>query len=453
VTKGNKSKTSSLQAKNSVDLDNSPMHKPPTKQSKTSIETDEPFKDGVKTDDCLSIDEMISKEKTAIKKVSLLSAENKESNTEGNNRDSPPSESSVPAGEADIRVSINSGVSLQGEQHDVEAERSIPFHTTEAVRLASLPSSLLPEDPHFPMENFGAQRMEASAIGSGGLVLPELQKTLLPRLNNVAPRAEGGMRLESGPTEYLQDAWHASFNAPLTQIVSAPEMKRIIAESVILEDNRIWIQNTSAIPYRWLCRLEITAADGTRWLGTGWLASPNLVITAGHCVYLHSHGGWVNDILIQPANAEPGMPTIFRSNISASSSGWVYSMKPECDYGSIFLPKQTEGLGYFGFGALPETTLSQSVANIAGYPMDKPTGTMWGHAKHLMAVLPETLRYENDTYGGMSGAPLIVWNGEDYIVVGIHNYGDYIGNLATRITTKVFHNIVRWRNLLTQMTN
>ncbi|WP_219620585.1 hypothetical protein, partial [Klebsiella pneumoniae] len=49
-------------------------------------------------------------------------------------------------------------------------------------------------------------------------------------------------------------------------------------------DRRSRVLDTNSDPWRKICALEITATDDEQMIGTGWIAGPRLIITAGHCV-------------------------------------------------------------------------------------------------------------------------------------------------------------------------
>ncbi len=102
--------------------------------------------------------------------------------------------------------------------------------------------------------------------------------------------------------------------------------------------------------------------------------------------------------------------------------------------------------GLFRYGVLKDALIAGALANITGYPQDKPPGTLWGHAKTLRPPGLRSLTYEIDTFGGMSGAPVVMWDGRDYLAIGIHNYGEANANSASRITEDVFHNLERWKS-------
>jgi glutamyl endopeptidase len=249
------------------------------------------------------------------------------------------------------------------------------------------------------------------------------------------------------------DAWYAEFmdgnGAAVRLAQHQPEMVQQIAEVVIGADDRVRITNTTAMPWRWICALRITAANNTNWIGTGWLVGPRTVITAGHCVFMHNQGGWVKRVEVIPACNGAQRPygsataTSFRS-----VTGWTQGSNRSYDYGAIILPsanKYGNQLGYFGYASLSTTSLMGLTLNLSGYPGDKPSGTQWFHARKATLVLPRSIVYNIDTAGGQSGAP--VWrylNGQRH-VVGIHTNGSQLGNSATRIVSGVFNNIKTWK--------
>ena len=251
----------------------------------------------------------------------------------------------------------------------------------------------------------------------------------------------------------LLDAWYAEFADPTTiaLVQQQPGLSQTVAEVVIGTDDRVRITNTTAYPWRVICSLLITARDGSRWIGTGWLVGPRTVITAGHVVYMHRHGGWVRRIEVIPGRNGSARP--YRSCISLSFhsvKGWTRKKKRSHDYGAIILPRSCpygSRLGYFGYANLNYFSLLRLKVNLSGYPGDKPSGTQWWHARRIKWVTRRTLVYNIDSAGGQSGSP--VWrlkNGKRH-VVGIHTNGSSSGNSATRITKPVFKNIKKWKAL------
>jgi glutamyl endopeptidase len=301
-----------------------------------------------------------------------------------------------------------------------------------------------------------------SAAANGDRLLAEREavdgypaESRLSRLERTSADLDGGRRAGERPAV---DAWFAAFGSPaLGALLSATDslLRRDAAtaeawEVVIGTDDRVRI-NPQPYPWRSICSLLITAADGSSWVGTGWLAGPRTVITAGHCVYIHQRGGWVRQIEVIPGRDGSNRP--FGTQVSRafrSVRGWTERRLRETDYGAIILPPDAPfgggaRNGSFGYEVVPEAQLRGLLVNIAGYPGDKtPRGTQWFHSRDVLEADERTFVYDADTAPGQSGAP--VWrlaDGRRY-VIGIHTNGEQSGNSATRIVDAVYDNISAW---------
>lgn len=235
-----------------------------------------------------------------------------------------------------------------------------------------------------------------------------------------------------------REAYFASYDVPAEAM-----------EVIIGTDDRVKIGDTTVYPWRAICALRMTAADGTKWIGTGWLVGPRTVITAGHCVYMHDNGGWPRSIEVIPGLNGASRPygscvaTTFRS-----VKGWTESKKREYDYGAIILPANCrfgDRTGYFGYSVKDDSFLMSAVLNLSGYPGDKGGNEQWFMSKKAKSVSERVITYEIDTMGGQSGAPVWVKIGEERYCVGIHTNGHTSGNSATRIVKAVFDNIKAWK--------
>ena len=60
---------------------------------------------------------------------------------------------------------------------------------------------------------------------------------------------------------------------------------------------------------------------------------------------------------------------------------------------------------------------------IAGYPSDRPVGTMWRHLERIVRFSPRRLLHTVDTCPGHSGSAILVRRGDETSIVGIHTAG------------------------------
>lgn len=242
-------------------------------------------------------------------------------------------------------------------------------------------------------------------------------------------------------TSNLPDIGEASFGPPPPQ-----------AETVHGPDNRIQITNTAIYPWRVHASLLITAADGSRWIGTGWFIGPHTLMTAGHVVYIKNSGvpgrdGWVRSIDVMPGRNVGQLPygTVRSSNFR-SVTGWTNSGDQNFDYGAIIIPTNLGNTtGWFGFGVYSDADLLASTGNISGYPGDKPGGTQWYDARRIAAVNTRKVYYDIDTFGGQSGSAVYRIIGGNRFGIAIHAYGGATTNSGTRIVRPVFDNMVAWK--------
>lgn len=233
---------------------------------------------------------------------------------------------------------------------------------------------------------------------------------------------------------------------------ATPEMVEF-AEIVHGTDDRVRVFNTTAYPWRTICKLEITAADGTTWGCSGAMIGPRTVLTNGHCVFMHDHGGWAKQIRVIPGKNGSSEP--FGSAVSTfyhSVKGWTQSNSSNYDYAVVVLPsskKLGNVVGWMGLANLSYFSLLGLNVNNSGYPGDKPYGTQWWNANNILLVTDRRVYYRIDTYGGQSGSPDWRYKDGKRHIVAVHNTGGSVFNGGVRIVEPVFNNLVNWKNLYT----
>ena len=265
------------------------------------------------------------------------------------------------------------------------------------------------------------------------------------------PRAEPGAAppvFKMPDLRHLRDIGEASFGTP----APAGEGQNGKMETVHGPDDRVQISNTADYPWRVNASLLITAADNSQWIGTGWFIGPHTLMTAGHVVFIKNSGvagrdGWVKRIQVMAGRNGNTLPygSVTSSNFR-SVQGWATSGNENFDYGAIILPTNLgTTTGWLGFGVYPDADLTASVGNIAGYPGDKPSGTLWYASHRIASVNATKVYYDIDSYGGQSGSAVYRIVNNQRFAIAVHAYGGPVSNSGTRINAAVFNNMLAWK--------
>lgn len=109
----------------------------------------------------------------------------------------------------------------------------------------------------------------------------------------------------------------------------------------------------------------------------------------------------------------------------------------------IILPASFN-VGWLGFWNLGDADLLATTGNIAGYPGDKPAGTMWFDARRIASVSARKVHYDIDTVGGQSGSGVYRLLNNERHVIAVHAYGGATTNSGTRINGEVVNNLLAW---------
>jgi glutamyl endopeptidase len=261
-------------------------------------------------------------------------------------------------------------------------------------------------------------------------------------------------------------------------------------------DQRTQVTNTEAVPFRWICQLEMRARDTTNTMvtansiATGILIGPRHVLTTGHTLLAQNGRFEATHAWISPALNGSHRPfgrveaTTFRTHPLWFSNG---RQNDDYDYGLITL-KDAIGerrfgslgnapLGWWGDPAngggtrlerVAPTSLDGVTVNVAGYPNDKPAGTMWmssGQTTPLrdpqgqITTLARRLPHNADTHSSQSGSPVWMRDTEKGLryLVALHEgaidltFTRATGtqtqrfNVAIRVTLELLRQIAAWR--------
>ena len=215
-------------------------------------------------------------------------------------------------------------------------------------------------DGHQPVNSEGAElRLEMAESA------PSPLETQIEPVPGYTPR---------GLARIAPEAMPVSINRNLVEDASLGAFRgQDIVEVVIGDDDRKAVPDATQSPWRHICALRIRTKTNKDYVGTGWLIGPRTIMTAGHCVYMHDHGGWAKSISVIPAMEGQSQPYgVYKSTRFSAVDGWTVNRDSDFDYGVILLNEPVgnlpSSLTTGGTVAVWLPILSSEINGVSGSP-------------------------------------------------------------------------------------
>lgn len=218
--------------------------------------------------------------------------------------------------------------------------------------------------------------------------------------------------------------------------------------SIIGDDGRSRITATSSYPYSAICYIESIFDENTIY-GTAFIYSNGSAVTAGHCVYDESLGGWAKSVKVYPGqngSSSPYGSTTAKNMVT--SSNYISNGSSNYDWAILELNNSSIGAstGTFGIAYYSDSSdLEDMTVKICGYPGEK-NRQMWGMYGKIASCTTYRLKYTIDTTPGQSGSPIFqIYSRTSSVAVGIHTFGSFSKNSGVRITKSLYDTLLSYR--------
>jgi len=226
--------------------------------------------------------------------------------------------------------------------------------------------------------------------------------------------------------------------AETSKIVTKMFINETDQESICGIDNRSKITSTLSLPYQAICKLYMTNAADEVYVGTGWLTHADRLYTAGHNLYDPDGDGWMKSITVIPGLSGLSEPFGRYEAVSImTTEGWITQKDKRYDMGAIRIGSRVTVPEY-----LKPRVDDTNRASVCGYSADRDTGLFQYVGEDLIRKDGGRFHYRIDTFGGASGAPVLV---DGIHSIGIHNYGG-CDNTASDLYPEFIAGVESWSN-------
>lgn len=202
--------------------------------------------------------------------------------------------------------------------------------------------------------------------------------------------------------------------------------------------------NENIFPYSTIVRVaseKDSDGDGVkddyRGFGSGYIIGPNVVATAGHCVW-SGNSGWVEDIKLLTRVNDDNYNQSFDIKEIICPTQYIKTCSGEYDWAIIIVDGNIgENNGWLGFGM--SNNLVGKGVTVAGYTgaYGDKYGKLYKKEGNIADVSRKKVFYNLSTISGQSGGPVF---DADYIAWAVHTsgYGVSAYNSGTRIDAGLF---------------
>ena len=217
------------------------------------------------------------------------------------------------------------------------------------------------------------------------------------------------------------------------------------------------ITNPEDHPWRMNVKLFMTFRTTTGVLlyaeCSGALIDPKHVITAGHCVYLHTAGpytinDWAESVTVIPAYENGAMPYGSAQGVQLHSwTGWTNNEDFDYDNGIIDLDRPVGALtSWFGYGFNTSCSFfTGNTFNNPGYPAESPYDGefmyYWFGTFDSCPLFTDQLQFNSRSYGGQSGSGAYYIDGPNRYIYAVLSNGTSTWTRDTKITSSRFTDI------------